>query len=83
MYCEHCEEDWQKKYDNLLLNFKKLDKYNDVLYRLFHSARSLRNSGYDGEFIGDVTKDLFSAIAEVERHERELVESRKKESFDN
>jgi hypothetical protein len=72
-----------EKYDKLLVNFKDLDRYNDVLHRLFHIARKLRNSGYDGEFIGEATKDLFSAIAEVERYERELFKSRKEKNTNN
>ena len=83
MQCEYCEEDWQQKYQKLLLNFKDLDRYNDVLYRLYRAALSLRNSGYDGDFIGEVTKDLFHSISEVERYERELTESRKKENPNN
>jgi hypothetical protein len=71
------------KYNKLLVNFKELDRYNDVLYRLFYVAKRLRNSGYDGPFIGDVAKELFGCIAEVERHERELVQSRKKENISN
>jgi hypothetical protein len=75
--------DWQEKYQDLLVNFKNLDKYNDVLYRCFHQARRIRNSGYDGEFIGEVTKDLFVAIASVERFEDELYATRKKEGTNN
>ena len=68
------------KYDKLLLNFKDLDRYNDVLYRLFVAAKRLRNSGYDGPFIGEATSELYGAIAEVERHERELVKTRKEKN---
>ena len=41
--------DWEEKYNHLKKNFDLLDKHNDVLYRVFHAARSLRDSGYDGE----------------------------------
>ena len=44
-----------------------MDEFNLVLYRVFLAARSLRNSGYDGPFIGEVTSDLYTRIAEVER----------------
>ena len=81
-YSEELDE-MRDKYNKLLVNFKQLDRYNDVLYRLFYAAKRLRNSGYDGPFIGDVTKELFGSIAEVERHGRELVESRKKENPSN
>jgi hypothetical protein len=76
-------EELREKYNKLLVNFKDLDRYNDVLYRLFYVAKRLRNSGYDGPFIGDATKELFSCVAEVERHERELVKSRKEEASNN
>jgi hypothetical protein len=75
--------EYVEKYDKLLVNFKDLDRYNDVLYRLYHAARRLRNSGYDGPFIGEVTEELYSCIAGVERYERELYESRKKENPSN
>jgi hypothetical protein len=75
--------DWHEKYQDLLVNFKNLDKYNDVLYRCYHQVRRIRNSGYDGEFIGEVTKELFGAIASVERFEDELYATRKKEGADN
>jgi hypothetical protein len=81
--CEQEAVDWYKKYQDLLVNFKNLDKYNDVLYRCFHQARRIRNSGHDGEFIGEVTKDLFVAIASVERFEDELYATRKKEGPNN
>lgn len=64
--------DWEKKYHDLKKNFDLLDRHNDVLYRVFHTARALRNSGYDGEFIGDVTADLFRAIRDVEQYEKGL-----------
>ncbi len=81
-YSEELDE-MRDKYNKLLVNFKDLDKYNDVLYRLFYAAKKLRNSGYDGPFIGDATKEFFGSIAEVERHERELVQPRKKENPSN
>ena len=65
-------EDWKKKYEELKVNFDRLDRHNDVLYRCYHAARSLRNSGYDGEFIGEVTKDLFASINDVELFEKGL-----------
>ena len=64
--------DWEEKYNNLKKNFDLLDKHNDVLYRVFHAARSLRNGGCDGEFIGDATKELFNAIRDVEKYEKGL-----------
>jgi hypothetical protein len=76
-------DEYAEKYDKLLVNFKDLDRYNDVLYRLYHAARRLRNSGYDGPFIGEVTEELYSCIAGVERYERELVETRKKTNSSN
>jgi hypothetical protein len=76
-------DEYLKKYDDLLINFKDLDKYNDVLYRLYHAARRLRNSGYDGPFIGEVTEELYNCISGVEQYERELVQTRKKESSSN
>ena len=66
------KENWKKKYEELKINFDRLDRHNDVLYRCYYAARSLRNSGYDGEFIGEVTKDLFASIKDVELFENGL-----------
>ncbi len=65
-------EDWKKKYEELKINFDRLDRHNDVLYRCYRAARSLRNSGYDGEFIGEATKELFGSIKDVEIFESKL-----------
>lgn len=70
------KENWKKKYEDLKINFDRLDRYNDVLYRCYRSARSLRNSGYDGEFIEDATKDLFVSVRDVENFEKELKDGR-------
>ncbi len=72
-------ENWKKKYDDLLVNFKDLDKYNDVLYRCYWEARKLRNNGHDTKLIVDMAKELFTAIAAVERFEDELYRHRKNE----
>lgn len=66
------KENWKKKYEHLRENFDRLDRYNDILYRCYYNARKLRNSGYDGEFIGEVTKDLFSSVSDVEKFEKEI-----------
>lgn len=66
-------DNWKKKYDDLLVNFKDLDKYNDVLYLTFHLARRLRNSG----FSHDTLAELYAAVAEVERFEDDLYANRK------
>jgi len=66
------KEDWKNKYDNLKINFDRLDRYNDVLYRCYFAAKRLRNSGYDGEFIGEPTKELFEAIKLIENFEKDL-----------
>jgi hypothetical protein len=30
--------DWEKEYKKLKINFDRLDRFNDVLYRFFHAA---------------------------------------------
>lgn len=34
---------------------------------VINAAYYLRNSGYDGPFIGEVTRELFSALSELEK----------------
>lgn len=66
-------DNWKKKYDDLLVNFKDLDKYNDVLYLTFHLARRLKNSG----FSHDTLAELYCAVDNVERFENDLYTNRK------
>lgn len=61
------ESELERDYAKLRRGYENLDEFNLVLYRVFLAARSLRNSGYDGPFIGEVTGDLFGRIAEVEK----------------
>ena len=39
----------------------------DALTPIYEAAKQLRDSGYDGPFIGEVCEPLFSALAEYER----------------
>lgn len=39
----------------------------NIANKVIRAALDLRNSGYDGPFIGDVTADLFSALADLEK----------------
>jgi hypothetical protein len=67
--CQQEAVDWQFKYEKLLQNFKNLDKYNDVLYRVYHEARSLRDITY---FVGPDTKYIIDAIRNVENYENAI-----------
>lgn len=39
----------------------------DALMPVYEAAKQLRDSGYDGPFIGEVCEPLFRAIAEYEK----------------
>lgn len=69
------KEDWEDKYNNLLVNFKDLDRYNDVLYRLYFRAKKLKDGNYSKEVIDEV----FQAIDDVEVFNNDLAQSRKGE----
>jgi hypothetical protein len=47
--------------------WKAIQKF-DAAERVIYAAMALRNSGYDGPFIGEVCEPLFSALAEYEKH---------------
>ena len=70
------KENWKKKYEDLKKNFDRLDKHNDVLYRCFVAVRKLLDSGYDGEFISEATKELFNSIKDIENFEKDLKNDR-------
>ena len=66
------KENWKQKYEDLKINFDRLDRHNDVLYRLFVAARKLRNIGHDRDLIGEASRELFTTIQDIERFEKEL-----------
>ena len=67
-------DNWKKKYDDLLINFKDLDRYNDVLYHCFYQAKRLCASSFDPKDVQQLKK----CIAEVEKFEDSLYKERKK-----
>lgn len=66
------KENWKKKYEKLKINFDRLDRHNDVLYRCFLAARKLRNTGHDRDIIAEASRELFAAIRDIETFEKEL-----------
>lgn len=66
------KENWKKKYEDLKINFDRLDRHNDVLYRCFLAARKLRNTGHDRDIIAEASRELFAAIGDVENFEENL-----------
>lgn len=66
------KENWKKKYENLKINFDRLDRHNDVLYRCFLAARKLRNTGHDRDIIAEASRELFTAIRDIENFEKDL-----------
>ena len=72
-------DEYVEKYDKLLVNFKDLDRYNDVLYRCYWNARKVKNE----ELSADSAERFKEAIEAVERFENELYQSRKKENPSN
>ena len=65
---------WKQKYDDLLINFKDLDRYNDVLYRCFYQVKRLSTSDLGPEGVEQLKK----CIAEVQKFEDDLYTSRKR-----
>jgi len=65
---------WKQKYDDLLINFKDLDRYNDVLYRCFHQAKRLWTDHSGPEDLEQLKK----CIEEVKKFEDDLYKTRKK-----
>ena len=66
------KENWKQKYEDLKINFDRLDRHNDMLYRLFVAARKLRNIGHDRDLIGEASRELFTTIQDIERFENEV-----------
>lgn len=73
--CQAEAVDWHEKHQELRTNFVNLDKYNDVLYLVYHLARRLRNNGFNH----DTLAELYGAVSNVERFENDLYTNRKAE----
>lgn len=46
---------------------RELNNQLQLVSDVVQAAYYLRNSGYDGPFIGEVTNELFSALSELEK----------------
>jgi hypothetical protein len=73
--CQNEAVDWHERYQQLLQNFKAIDKYNEVLYRCFWMARKTKEEGYNGESI----LQLLKAVSAVEQWEKEYYDLRKRQ----
>jgi hypothetical protein len=64
--------DWQKKYFELKKNFDRLDRHNDVLYRVYHAARLYTKATNNPDYLRFMIDELFARVQEVETFENGL-----------
>ena len=63
-------DDWQEKYEHLKKNFDELDRYNDVLYRVYVAGCKLRGAK---DLLSDhLIDDFFATLEEVKSFENKL-----------
>lgn len=65
-------EDWEDKYRKLKINFDRLDKYNDVLHRVYHAARLYVKATNNPDHFKFMLEELICRIQEVESFENGL-----------
>lgn len=66
------EEDWHEKYRKLKKNFDRLDKYNDVLYRVYHAAKLYVKATDNPNYFQFMRDELVCRIEELEEYEKGL-----------
>ena len=69
---ENTPIDWKYKYYDLKNNFDKLDRHNDVLYRVYHAARLYTKATDNPQYFKFMLDELISRIQEVEEFENGL-----------
>jgi hypothetical protein len=63
---------WKEKYEDLLVNFKALDRHNDVLYRAYNAARVFMESVPYGSCSSLARDQLEIRLQEVANFEKNL-----------
>jgi len=66
------EEDWEDKYRKLKINFDRLDRHNDLLYRIAHAAKLYVKATDNPNYFQFMRDELLVRLLELEDYEKGL-----------
>lgn len=66
------EDDWKEQYRKLKINFDRLDKHNDLLYRVYQAAKLYVKATDNPSHFQFMREDLVARLREVEGYEKGL-----------
>lgn len=65
-------EDWREKYRKLKVNFNRLDRHNDLLYRIAHAAKLYVKATDNPSYFQFMRDELLACLLELEDYEKGL-----------
>jgi len=65
-------EDWEDKYRKLKVNFDRLDRHNDLLYRIAHAAKLYVKATDNPNYFQFMRDELLARLLELEDYEKGL-----------
>ena len=65
-------EDWEDKYRKLKVNFDRLDRHNDMLYRIAHAAKLYVKATDNPNYFQFMRDELIARLDELETYEKGL-----------
>lgn len=65
-------EDWEDKYRKLKVNFDRLDRHNDLLYRIAHAAKLYVKATNNPNYFQFMRDELLARLLELEDYEKGL-----------
>ena len=66
------DEDWEEKYRKLKINFDRLDRHNDLLYRIVHAAKLYVKATDNPNYFQFMRDELIARLTELETYEKGL-----------
>lgn len=70
------DETWEEKYRKLKINFDRLDRHNDLLYRVYRASRLYVKSDSNPNYLQFMRDELIACLAELEAYEKGLKNDR-------
>jgi len=65
-------EDWREKYRKLKVNFDRLDRHNDLLYRVVHAAKLYVKATDNPNYFQFMRDELIARLTDLENYEKGL-----------
>ena len=62
-------EDWHEKYRKLKINFDRLDRHNDLLYRIAHAAKLYVKATDNPNYFQFMRDELLARLTELDSYE--------------